>query len=50
MHIYDKVLLDEKWNVIIVCAGIIVCAMPFREGEGEGGKTRNVHYRTSTTK
>jgi hypothetical protein len=40
MHTFDKVLLDEKWNGIIVCAGIILCAVPFREGEGGGEEER----------
>jgi hypothetical protein len=34
VHTFDKVLSDKKWNGIIVCTGIIVCAVPFREGEG----------------
>ncbi len=48
VHTFDKVLSSEKWNGIIVCDGIIVCAVHFREGEG--GKRRNVHYCTSTIK
>jgi hypothetical protein len=34
VHAFNKVLLDEKWNGIIVCKGIIVCTVPFREGGG----------------
>ncbi len=34
MHTFDKVVSDKKWNGIIVCDCIIVCTVPFREGEG----------------
>jgi hypothetical protein len=34
MHTFNKVLSDEKWNGIIVCNGIFVCTVPFREGKG----------------
>ena len=34
VHTFNNVLSNKKWDGIIVCNGIIVCIVPFREGEG----------------
>jgi hypothetical protein len=41
LHTFDSVLANKKWD------GIIVCAVPIREGEG--GEIRNVGWRSGTS-